>query len=84
MKAKITLLRALEEASMCLKLSLRDTPDIALMAVETCSKGIFGLLSGHGKSPCFLRCCVSAVVGVGYAVSVFAYVNVGKISECAF
>jgi hypothetical protein len=79
-KAKITLLRALEEASMYLNLSRSN----ALMAVETCSKGIFGLLSGHGKSPCFLRCSFSAVVGVDYAVSVFASVNVENFLECAF
>jgi hypothetical protein len=83
-KAKITLLRALEEASMCLNLGLRDVHSNALMAVETCSKGIFGVLSGHGKSPCFLRYCVSAVVGVGYAVSFFASVDVGEFLECAF
>ena len=84
MKAKITLLRALEEANMCLRLSLSDVCGNALMAVETCSKGVFGVLSGHGKSPCFQRCCVSSVVGVGYAVLVFASVNVGKFLECAF
>ena len=51
MKAKITLLRAFEEANMCLRLSLSDACGNALMAVETCSKGVFGVLSGHGKSP---------------------------------
>lgn len=84
MKAKITLLRALEEASMCLDLSFRDARSNALMAVETCSKGIFAVLPGHGKSPCFSRCCFSAVVGVDYAVLVFASFNVGKFLECAF
>jgi hypothetical protein len=78
------LLRALEETSMCLELNLRDALSNALMAVETCSKGIFGLLSGHGKSPCFLRCVISAVVGVGYAVLILASVDVGKFLECAF
>jgi hypothetical protein len=82
--AKITLLRALEEASMFLKLSLRDAHSNPLMAVETCSKGIFGVLFEHGKSPCFLRCCISAVVGVDWAVLVFASVNVGEFLECAF
>jgi hypothetical protein len=83
-RAKITLLRALEEANMFLKLSLSNVRNSALMAVETYSKGIFGVLSGHGKSPCFLRYCVSAVVGVGYAVSFFASVDVGEFLECAF
>ena len=68
---------------MCLNLSLGDARSNALMAVETCSKGIFGLLSGHGKSPCFLRYGFSAVVGIGYAVSVFASVNVADFLECA-
>ena len=84
MKAKITLLRVLEGASMCLKFSLSDARSFALMAVETCSKGIFGLLSVHGKSPCFLRCWFSVVFGVGYVVSVFASVNVEEFLECAF
>jgi hypothetical protein len=35
----------------------------------------------HGKGPCFLRCGISAVVSVGYVVSVFAFVNVGKFLE---
>jgi hypothetical protein len=82
-KAKIPLLIALEEASMCLKRSLGDARNSALMAVETCSKGIFELLSGHGKSPCFSRCCFSALVGVDCAVSVFASINVGEFLECA-
>ena len=69
---------------MCLKLSFKDARSNALMAVETCSKGVFGVLSGHGKSQCFSRCGIFAVVGVGYAVLVFASVNVGKFLECAF
>lgn len=84
MKAKITLLRTSEEVSMCLRLSFRDARSTALMALETCSKGIFELLFGHGKSPCFSRCSFSAVVGVDAAVSVFASVNVREFLECAF
>lgn len=84
MKAKITLLKVLEEASMCHKLSPKDTRSNTLMAVETCSEGFLGVLSVHGKSPCFLRCCFSAVVGIGYAVLVFASVNVEEFLECAF
>ena len=68
---------------MCLKLSFRNARSIALMAVEACSKGVFRLLSGHGKRPCFPRCGVSAVVGVGCAVSVLASVNVAVFLECA-
>ncbi len=83
MKAKIALLRVLEETSMCLELSFRDAYSIGLTAVKPCSKSFFGLLSGHGKSPCFLRCGFSAVVGVGYAVSVFASNNVADFLDCA-
>jgi len=56
----------------------------ALMAVKTCSKALLVLDVGYGKSPCFSRYGVSAPVGVDYAVSVFAPVDVGKFSECAF
>lgn len=63
---------------------LKGSRGIALMAVETCSKGFFRLLSGHGKSPCFLRCCFSAVVGVDCAVSVFVSVDVENFLGCAF
>ena len=57
---------------------------IALMAVETCSKAILALCLGHGKSPCFLRCCFSALFGVDGALLVFAYVDVEEFLECAF
>lgn len=35
------------------------------LVVAGCSKVFSALCLGHGKSPCFLRCCFSAVVGVG-------------------
>ncbi len=54
----------------------------ALMAVETCSKAILALSFRHGKSPYFLRCCFSAVVGVDGAVSVFASVDGEDFLEC--
>ena len=57
---------------------------IALMEVETCSNAILPLSGGHGKSPCFSRCSVSAVVGVDYAVLVLASLDVGEFLECAF
>jgi hypothetical protein len=56
---------------------------ITLVAVETCSKGFFGVLFGHGKSPCFLRCRFSWVVSVDGAVLVFGDVDVGEFLECA-
>jgi hypothetical protein len=52
--------------------------------VKSCSEDIFEPWVGHGKSPCFLRCDVSAMVGVDYAVSVFASVDVADFLECAF
>lgn len=58
--------------------------DSVFLEVETCSKGVFGVLSAHGKSPCFSRCCFSEVVGVDYAVLVFASVDYGNLLECAF
>jgi hypothetical protein len=73
-------LKVLEGTSMCPK----DARSIVLISVETCSKAILALSVGHGKSPCFLRCCFSAEVGVDYAASVFASVNIGKFLECAF
>jgi hypothetical protein len=69
---------------MCLELSLRDALSSALMAVESCSKGIFAVLPVHGKSPCFSQCCFSGVVGVDCALLVFASVDVEEFSECAF
>jgi hypothetical protein len=83
-KAKIALLKMREETSMCLELSFRKARSTVLLAVETCSKGIFRLVFGHGKSPCFSRCCFSAGVGVACAVSVFASVDVGEFLDCAF
>ena len=38
--------------------------NIALMAVETCSKAILALYAGHGKSPCFSRGSILTAVGV--------------------
>lgn len=52
--------------------------------VKTCSETVFGISTGHGKSPWFLRLCVLAIFGVDGAVSVFASVNVEEFSECAF
>jgi hypothetical protein len=51
------------------------------LAVKSCSEAIFEPLLGHGKSPCFLRCCVFALVGVDSACVDFAVVDVGKIME---
>jgi len=63
---------------------LCDVRSIALMAVKTCSKAVLALSAGHGKSPCFSRYSVLAVVGVDGALLVFASVNVEEFLECAF
>jgi hypothetical protein len=51
------------------------------LAVRSCSETSFEPSLGHGKSPCFLRCCVFALVGVDSAGVDFAVVDVGKIME---
>jgi hypothetical protein len=51
------------------------------LAVKSCSEAVFEPSLGHGKSPCFLRCCVFALVGVDSAGVDFAVVDVGKIME---
>ena len=54
------------------------------LEVKSCSKAILALGSGHGKSPCFSRCSVLAVVGVDYPLLVLASVNVEENVEWAF
>lgn len=54
------------------------------LEVKSCSKAILALSLRHGKSPCFSRCSVLAVVGVDYPLLVLASVNVEENVECAF
>jgi hypothetical protein len=51
------------------------------MAVRSCSKAIFAVLFGHGKSPCFPRCSFSAVVDVDSVSVDFAVIDVKEILE---
>ena len=51
------------------------------LAVKSCSKGILALCAGHGKSPCFSRCSVFALVDVDYASVDFTVVDVEEILE---
>jgi hypothetical protein len=51
---------------------------IAEMAVESCSKGILALLSGHGKSPWFLGSRVLTSTDVDEVTSI-SYVPNGAI-----
>lgn len=54
---------------------------IIKLEAKSCSETSFEPSLGHGKSPCFLRCCVFALVGVDSAGVDFAVVDVGKIME---
>ena len=54
------------------------------LAVETCSKALFWLGVGHGKSPWFSRVPFSMVVGVDEPVAVLACFDVEVFLECAF
>jgi len=54
------------------------------LEAKSCSKAILALGSEHGKSPCFSRCGVLAVVGVDYLLLVLASVNVEENVEWAF
>ena len=60
-----------EDSKVC------DARSILKTDVEACSKGILAIAEGHGKSPCFSRCCFSMVFGVDGAVSVFVVVEGG-------
>ena len=72
---QLTRLWVLEVKSMSLRVFLE---------VKRCSKAILELSGGDGKSPCFSRCSVLAVVGVDYPLLVLASVNVEENVECAF
>jgi hypothetical protein len=57
---------------------------IAGMAVKSCSKAFFTVCSGHGKSPCLLRCGVFGLIDVDSANEDFAVVDIRESMECAF
>ena len=58
-----------------------DVRSIAEMAVKSCSKAVIPLGIRHGKSPCFSRCRVFALVDVDYPSVDFAVVDVEEILE---
>jgi hypothetical protein len=58
-----------------------DARSIAEMAVESCSKALFAGAWRHGKSPCFSRCGVFALVDVDSASVDFAVADVKEILE---
>ena len=55
-----------------------------VLAVENCSKGVFTISVGHGKSPWFSRLGFLRLVGVDERVHVLPFVDVGVFLECAF
>ena len=57
------------------------TRSILGLAVKSCSKALFALSLRHGKSPCFSRCGVFALVDVDSASLDFVVVNVKEILE---
>jgi hypothetical protein len=54
---------------------------IVRIAVKSCSKALFAGIWRHGKSPCFRRCSVFALVDVDLASANFAVVDVKEILE---
>jgi hypothetical protein len=59
-------LNVYEDSKVC------DARGVLKMDVEACSKAILALCAGHGKSPCFLRCCVLRVICTDWQVLVFS------------
>ena len=57
------------------------TRGIVELAVKSCSKALFAGIWRHGKSPCFSRCIVFALVDVDYASVDFVVVDVEEILE---
>ena len=53
----------------------------SLKEPKTCSEAVFGIGWVHGKSPCFSRCGVFALVDVDYPSVDFAVVYVEEILE---
>jgi hypothetical protein len=59
-------------------------PNVALMAVKTCSKAILLLMVRHGKSPCFSQVTFLQLVGPDYPLSILPCVDGQEFLECAF
>jgi hypothetical protein len=56
----------------------------AFLAARTCSKALFALGVGHGKSPWFPRVSSREANGVDALGLALAFVDVGVFMECAF
>ena len=62
---------------------LSNARSIVFLAVGTCSKALFALGVGHGKSPWFSRVRLREAVEVDALGSALAFVDVGVFPECA-
>jgi len=62
----------------------KDVRSNAIMAVETCSKGISALCVGYGKSPCFSEVALLQLVGPDYPLLVLPCVDGQEFLGCAF
>jgi hypothetical protein len=70
---------------MCLSLIAQNFKcRFALMAVESCSKGILAPIAKHGKSPCFSQATFLQLVGPDYPLLILPCVNGAEFLECAF
>jgi hypothetical protein len=54
------------------------------LEVESCSKALFALYLGHGKSPCFLQVAFVWLFGPDYLLLILPHVEGAKNMECAF
>lgn len=74
--------RRVREATNTSSNSYREyARSIVGIAVKGCSKALFAGIWRHGKSPCFMRCVVFALVDVDYPSVDFAVVDVEEILE---
>lgn len=64
--------------------SLKQSTEIAVMAVKTCSKTLSALSRRHGKSPCFLEVTFLQLVGPDYPLLILPCVDGREFLECAF
>ncbi len=60
---------------------VKDARSNVLMEVETCSEGVFALVVGHGKSPCFSRHGVLGVSGVDWQAPFSQVVDGGNFLD---
>jgi hypothetical protein len=54
------------------------------LEVKSCSKALFAVSLGHGKSPCFSEVAFLRLVGPDYPLLILSSIHGVKILECAF